>query len=147
MEYKELDRQISKILNLEEGCVFLLRLKKSDNLFEFIYPDELKGLTVPVISHCVTGKAVKHKSPFVLNNYQGEMDVIYLNCFIMKNTKTSIRKMIAYPICLAREICAVLLAVRKEYDGSDLQDFLGEDLIKIKSVVDEMLFVRLVKSA
>jgi hypothetical protein len=65
----------------------------------------------------------------------------------MNSTNKSIRKMIAYPICLAGEICAVLVVVRKEYDGSDLQNFFGEDLIKIKSVVDEMLFVRLVKLA
>jgi helix-turn-helix protein len=55
--------------------------------------------------------------------------------------------MIAYPICLAGEICAVLVVVRKECDDSDLQNFLGEDLVKIKSVVDRMIFVQLAKTA
>ena len=147
MEFTGLNRQLTRILNLEEGCVFVMKFKKSDKRLEFLYPDDLKGLTIPVLSHCVTGKAVIHKSAFVLNNFQGEMDVIYLNCLTMNSTNKSIRKMIAYPICLAGEICAVLVVVRKEYDGSDLQNFLGEDLVKIKSVVDEMLFVQLAKTA
>lgn len=147
MEFTGLDRQLNRILNLEEGCLFVMKFKKSDKRLEFLYPDDLKGLTIPVLSQCVTGKAVIHKSSFILNNFQGEMDVIYLNCLSMNDTNKSIRKMVAYPICLAGEICAVLLVVRKGYDGSDFQDFVGEDLVKIKSVVDRMVFVQLVKTA
>ena len=147
MEFTGLDRELTRVLNLEEGCVFVMKFKKSDKMLEFLYPDEVKGLKIPVLSHCVTGKAVIHKSSFVLNNFQGEMDVVYLNCLAMSSANKSIRKMIAYPICLAGEICAVLLVVRKEYDGSDPQDFLGEDLIKIKSVVDNMIYLQLVKTA
>jgi hypothetical protein len=147
MEFTGLDRQLTKILNLEEGCVFVMEFKKSDKRLEFLYPDELKGLKIPALSQCVSGKAVIKKSPIVLNNFQGEMDVIYLNCLTMNSTNKSIRKMIAYPICLAGEICAVLVVVRKECDHSDLQNFLGEDLVKIKSVVDRMIFVQLAKTA
>lgn len=147
MEFTGLDRQLSRILNLEEGCLFVMKFKKSDKRLEFLYPDELKGFTIPVLSQCVTGKAVIKKSPIILNNFQGEMDIIYLNCLTMNSTNKSIRKMVAYPICLAGEICAVLVVVRKEYGDSDLQNFLGEDLAKIKSLVDRMIVVQLVKTA
>jgi hypothetical protein len=142
MGYNGLDKLISKSLNLGEGCVFILKPRKYDNLLEFSYPDELKGFTIPVMSQSVAGKAVIHRSPIILNNFQGETDVIYLNCLTMNSTKNSIRKMIAYPVCSSGELTEVLLVVRKEYDGSDLPNFLGEDLQKIKSAVDKILTIR-----
>jgi hypothetical protein len=64
----------------------------------------------------------------------------------MEGTQSSIRKMIAYPICLGRQICAVLLVVRKDPD-TDFQNFVGEDLQKVKLAVDKMIYLQLVKSA
>jgi hypothetical protein len=65
----------------------------------------------------------------------------------MEGTEYSIGKMIAYPICLARQICTVILVVRKNQAGPNFQNFIGEDLQKIKSAVDKMIYLRLVNSA
>jgi hypothetical protein len=147
MDFTELDRELTSVLNLEEGCVFIMRLKKSEQMFEFLYPSELKGFKIPVLNHCIAGKAATHKSPFVSNNSQGEMDVADLNCKNMNRDDKSTRRTIAYPICLASQLCAVLLVVRNDHGSSDLQNFPGEDLIKIKSVVDNMIYLQLVKTA
>ena len=147
MEFTELDRELSRIFNLQEESVFILRPKKYGNQLEFIYPDDLNGLTMPLMNQSILGKTVRQKSPSILNDFQGETDVIYLNSIIMEGTQSSIRKMIAFPICLARQICAVLLVTRKDPDGSSFQDFVEEDLPKIRLAVDKMIYLQLVKSA
>lgn len=145
MEFAELDREISKTFNLQEESVFVLKPKKYYNLLEFTYPEELKGITIPLMNQSILGKAVMHKSPIIVNDFQGEADIIHLNLITMGHTQPSIRKMIVYPICLARNILAVLLVVRKDHDGSFFQNFIGEDLRKIKSAVDNMIYLQSVK--
>jgi hypothetical protein len=148
MDFTELDRELTRVLNLEEGCVFALKPKKYDNQLEFIYPDELKGLIVPFsYQGIIWDKVVMNKSPLILNDFQEEIDIIYLNSLTMEGTEYSIAKMIAYPICLARQICTVILVVRKNQAGTNFQNFIGEDLQKIKSAVDKMIYLRLVNSA
>ena len=132
MEFAELDRELSRVLNLEEGCVFLMRLKKSSQTFEFLYPDELKGSTIPVLNSCIAGKAVIYKSPFVYNNSRDEMDNADLNCQTKNGFNESTNGIIAYPIFLARQIWAVLLVVGRDHNGSDFQNFDEEDVQKIK---------------
>jgi hypothetical protein len=148
MEFAELDRELTGLLNLEQGCVFALKPKKSDNQLEFIYPNEIEGLTVPFIYQgIIWDKVIMNKSPLILNDFQGETDIIYLNSLTMEGTEYSIAKMIAYPVCLARQICIVVLVVRKNQASLDSQNFVGEDLKKIKSAVDKMIYLRLVNSA
>ena len=148
MEFTELDRELTRLFNLEQGCVFALKPNKSDNQLEFIYPDELIGLTVPFIYQgIIWDKAVMNKSPLILNDFQEEIDIIYLNSLTMEGTEYSIAKMIAYSVCLARQICTVILVVRKNQASLDSQNFVGEDLQKIKSAVDKMIYLRLVNSA
>lgn len=147
MEFTELDRQLTSVLNLEEGCVFVMRLKKSDQKFEFLYPYELKGFRIPVLKHCIAGQAATHNTPFISNNPEGERYVADLHCKNVNGSDKSTRRMIAYPISLGSQPCDVLIVIRNGHDRSDLRDFLGEDLVKIKSVVDSMIYLQLVKTA
>jgi hypothetical protein len=147
MEFTELDRQLTNALSLEEGCVFVMRLRKSIDKFEFLYPYELEGFRIPVLKHCIAGKAATRNTPFIVNNAEGESYVADLRCKNMHGSDKSTRRMIAYPISLGTQPCDVLLIVRNGNDRSDLQDFLGKDLIKIKSLVDNMIYLQLVRTA
>jgi hypothetical protein len=146
MEFAELDRELSRALNLEEGCVFLMRLNKSDKMFEFLYPHELKGSTIPVLDSCIAGKAVIYKRPFVLNNTYDEIDT-NLNCQTKDGVSESSSRIIAYSIYIARRIWAVLLVVGRHHNRSDLQDFNERDLQTIEWVLEKMIYLQLVKSA
>ncbi|HWP92440.1 MAG TPA: hypothetical protein VNN20_09620 [Thermodesulfobacteriota bacterium] len=147
MRYTQLDRLISEVLNLEEGSIFVLKKIGYDSLLAFSYPYELRGSTISIINQNLLGKALIHRSPIILNQCDEEMDSAYLRYLAMKNSDVSIKKMIAYPVCTSDEFSEVILIMRKKREGAEVKDFLGEDLVKIKKVLDSVFTARLEKPA
>lgn len=147
MRYAHLDRLISEALNLEEGSIFVLKKRGYNSLLEFSYPYELIGFTISIINQNLLGKALIHRSPIILNQCDEEMDSAYLRYLAMKSNNVSIKKMIAYPVCISDEFSEVILVMRKKKEGDQVKDFLGEDLVKIKSVLDSVFPARLEKPA
>ena len=147
MKYAQLDRLISEALSLEEGSMFILKKRGYDSLLEFSYPYELRGSIISIINQNLLGQALMHRSPIILNQCDEETDSAYLRYLIMKNNNGSIKKMIAYPVCISDEFSEVVLVMRKKKEGAQVKDFLGEDLVKIKRVLDSVFPARLAEPA
>ena len=147
MKYTQLDRLISEALDLEEGSMFILKKIGYDSLLEFSYPYELRGSTISIINQNLLGQALMHRNPIILNQCDEETDSAYLRYLIMKNNNGSIKKMIAYPVCISDELSEVILVMRKKKEGAQVKDFLGEDLVKIKRVLDSVFPARLEEPA
>jgi len=146
VDYEELDRQLSEIFQLTQGCVFLLELDKHSTLLEFSYPPKLIKNKLPVDNKTILGRAVIAKRSYISNNVEKESNFVVLNC-LMAMRAAPVQKMVTYPILSGDRVRAVLQIVRKGKTLSDSPDFVKEDLEKIKSVLDELLSLHIVKSA
>lgn len=146
IDYKELDRRISEVFGLGQNCVFTLTLDKHGTLLEFAYPPKLIKNKVPVDNKTVVGRAVIAKRPYISNNIQKESSSVILNCLMAMGT-TPVQKSITYPIVMGERVIAVIQVVRKGENISDVADFQKEDLEKIKSVLDDLFTLHVVKPA
>jgi len=146
IDYKELDRQISEMFDLPQGCVFILNLDKEGILLEFAYPPKLKKNKVPVDNKTIAGRAVIAKRSYISNNVQKESSSVFLNC-LMAMESDPVQKMITYPIIFGDKVISVLQVVRKGETLSKIPDFQKEDLEKIKSVLDDLFTLHVVKPA
>jgi len=146
IDYEELDRQLSEIFQLAQWSVFLLELDKHATLLEFSYPPKLKRNKLPVDNKTILGRAVIAKRSYISNNVEKESNFVVLNC-LMAMGAAPVQKMVTYPILSGDRVKAVLQIVRKGKTVSDLPDFVKEDLAKIKSVLDDLLSLHIVKSA
>ena len=146
IDYEELDRQISEIFNLPKGCVFMLEIDKHANLLEFTYPPKLIKNKIPVDNKTIVGRAVIAKRSYISNNVEKEGNFVVLNC-LMAMGSVPVQKMITYPILSGDRVRAVLQVARKGKTLSESPDFQKDDLEKIKTVLDDLLSLHVVKSA
>lgn len=146
IDYKELDKQITEIFKLSQGCVFMLELDKHSNLLEFAYPHKLIKNKIPVDNKTIVGRAVIAKRCYISNNVEKESNFVVLNC-LMAMGAAPVQKMITYPILSGGRVKTILQVVRKGKTLSESPDFQKEDLEKIKSVLDDLLSLHIVKSA
>lgn len=147
MNHVELDRRISKILNLEPGSIFILTPNKHCSSLHFAYPNRLNGNSVPVDNSSISGRAVIARRPYILNNVQGERGVNFLNCLTLRKGTPPIQRVIAYPVLFADGVIAVLQVTRKGDALSEAKNFYMEDVEKIQLVLDDVLSIRLAVSA
>jgi hypothetical protein len=146
IDYKELDRRISEMFNLPQGSVFVLNLDKQGVLLEFAYPPKLKKNKLPVDNKTIVGRAVIVKRPYISNNVQKESSSAFLNC-LMAMESDPVQKMITHPIVFGDKVISVLQVVRKGKNPYEIPDFQREDLEKIRSVLDDLFTLHVVKPA
>ncbi|MBI2486168.1 MAG: GAF domain-containing protein [Deltaproteobacteria bacterium] len=146
VDYEELYRQISEIFNLQKGCVFMCEVDKHANLLEFTYPPKLIKNKVPIDNKTIVGRAVIAKRSYISNNVEKESNFAVLNC-LMAMGAAPVQKMITYPILSGDKVRAVLQVARRGKTLSESPDFQKDDLGKIKSILDDLLSLHIVKSA
>lgn len=147
IDYVELDKNLSKKFNLTQESVFVLSAGKDGKLLEFVYPLWLKGTMVPIDNRSVSGRAANTGRPYISNSVQDEREFIVLAC-LMNKKGDPIQKMITCPIIFADKVIDVIQIARrglKPYESGP--DFKREDVEKMKSVIDELLALHVVKTA
>lgn len=146
-DYEQLDKELSEILNLSQGCVFVLSANKDGKLLEFVYPVRLKGTLVPVDGRSVVGRAASYKRFYLSNNIQAERDFIFLGS-LMSRKGDPIQKVITYPVIFADKVVQVIQITRRGTNLSEAgKDFTKEDVEKVKAYVEELFTLRIVESA
>jgi hypothetical protein len=134
------------VFNLPPGCVFVLTVDKDIRLLEFTYPIQLKGNMIPIDSKSIAGRAVMSRRSYISNNVPGERGFISFD-WLMARGSAPVQKMITYPVIFTEKVIAVLQVVRKGTSPSQSgPDFQKEDIEKIKSILDDILTLRVVKS-
>lgn len=147
IDYIELDRKIAGILNLTQGCVFVLTVHRDGRSLEFVYPPEFKGNVFPIDGKSIVGRTVVARRSYISNNVPQERGFILLDWF-MNRGGTPIQKEITCPVILSDKVVAVLQITRRGASLSESgPDFRREDLEKIKSVLDDFVIPHTVKSA
>ncbi|MGH7807726.1 MAG: GAF domain-containing protein [Thermodesulfobacteriota bacterium] len=146
VDYEELDRQVSELFNLPKGCVFILEVDKHGTLAEFTYPAKLIKNKVPVDNKTIVGRTVIAKRSYISNNVEKESNFIVLNC-LMAMGADPVQKLITYPILSGDRVKAVLEVARKGKTLSESPDFQKDDLGRIKSILDGLLTLHVVKTA
>lgn len=146
-DYEQLDKELSEILNLSQGCVFVLSANKDGRLLEFVYPPRLKGTMVPVDSRSIVGRTACNKRFYISNNTHAERDFIFLDS-IMSRKGDPIQKMITCPVIFADKVVQVIQVTRRGVNPSEAgKDFTKEDVEKIKTYVDKLFTLHVVESA
>ncbi len=147
IDYVELDRRISKILNLSQVCVFVFSIHRDGKSLEFIYPPQFIGNIFPIDSKSMAGRSVISRRSYVSNNVPEEKSFTILD-WLMGKGGLPIQKVVAYPIIFADKVIAVLQVTRRGLNLSESgPDFQKDSLDKIKSVLDDLLEIHVVKSA
>lgn len=138
---------MSEILNLPQGCVFVLGVHRDGNSLEFAYPPQLKGNVIPVDHKSIAGHAVISKRSYITNNFRDERGSVLFD-WLMSKGNEKIQKMITYPVIFLDKVVAVLHIIRRGSSSSEVvPDFHNGDVEKIQSILDDSLNLHLVKSA
>jgi hypothetical protein len=94
----------------------------------------------------IVGRTVIAKRSYISNNVEKESNFIVLNC-LMAMGADPVQKLITYPILSGDRVKAVLEVARKGKTLSESPDFQKDDLGKIKSILDDLLTLHVVKTA
>ncbi|HEX9665566.1 MAG TPA: GAF domain-containing protein [Thermodesulfobacteriota bacterium] len=142
IDYAQLDTQVAKDLNTQEGSLFVLVNDENGNILEFVYPTKLRGNLVPVNSKSIVGKAVASGKSYIVNDLKKEKNVIVLD-WLMRMGMEPVQKVITYPVMLGGRIIAVLMVVRRGDTLTQAPDFGQEDIERLKAILDNKFSLRL----
>lgn len=142
IDYPELEAQVARDLNTEEGSVFVLASDGTNSILEFVYPSKLRGNLVPVNSKSLIGKAVVSGKSFIVNDLKKEKNVAVLD-WLMRMGLDPVQKIITYPVMLGERIIAALVVVRRGDTLTQAPDFGQEDVDRLKSILDNKFTLRL----
>lgn len=142
IDYSELETQLAKDLNTQEGSLFVLVNDQNNNILEFIYPKKLRGNLVPVNSKSLVGKAVVLGKSYIVNDLKKEKNVAVLD-WLMRMGMDPVQKVITYPIMLGERIIAALMVVRRGDSLTQAPDFGEEDIERLKAILDKKFSLRL----
>lgn len=142
IDYSQLEIQLAKDLNTEEGSLFVLVNDVNTNILEFVYPTKLRGNLVPVNSKSLVGKAVVSGKSYIVNDLKKEKNVIVLD-WLMRMGMEPVQKVITYPVMLGERIIAALMVVRRGDTLTQAPDFGQEDIERLKAILDNKFSLRL----
>ncbi|MGB7290682.1 MAG: GAF domain-containing protein [Thermodesulfobacteriota bacterium] len=142
IDYSELEVQLVKDLNTQEGSLFVLVNDENNNILEFVYPLKLRGNLVPLNTKSLVGKAVVSGKSFIVNDLKKEKNVMVLD-WLMRMGMEPVQKVITYPIMLGERIIAALMVVRRGDALTQAPDFGQEDLERLKGLLDNKFSLRL----
>ena len=142
IDYAQLDTEVAKGLNTQEGSLFVLVNDESNNILEFVYPAKLRGNLVPVNSKSLVGKAVVTGKSSIVNDLKKEKNVILLD-WLLRMGMEPVQKVIAYPVMLGERIIAALMVVRRGDALTQPPDFGQEDIERLKGLIDNKFSLRL----
>jgi hypothetical protein len=142
IDYSELETQLAKDLNTQQGSLFVLVNDQNNNILEFVYPTKLRGNLVPVNSKSLVGKVVVLGKSYVVNDLKKEKNVAVLD-WLMRMGMNPVQKVIAYPVLLGERIIAALMVVRRGDSLTQAADFGQEDVERLKAILDNKFSLRL----
>jgi GAF domain len=142
IDYSQLEVQLAKDLNTQEGSLFVLVNDENNNILEFVYPTKLRGNLVPLNTKSLVGKAVVSGKSFIVNDLKKEKNVMVLD-WLMRMGMEPVQKVITYPITLGERIIAALMVVRRGDALTQAPDFGEEDLERLKGLLDNKFSLRL----
>lgn len=142
IDYSELEVQLVKDLNTQEGSLFVLVNDENNNILEFVYPLKLRGNLVPLNTKSLVGKAVVSGKSFIVNDLKKEKNVMVLD-WLMRMGMEPVQKVITYPVMLGERIIAALMVVRRGDALTQAPDFGQEDLERLKGLLDNKFSLRL----
>ncbi len=142
IDYSELEIQLARDLNTQEGSLFVLVNDENNNILEFVYPTKLRGNLVPVNSKSLVGKAVVTKKSSIVNDLKKEKNVVVLD-WLLRMGMEPVQKVITYPLMLGERIVAALMVVRRGDALTQAPDFSQEDIERLKSLLDNKFSIRL----
>ena len=142
IDYSELESQLTRDLNTEEGSLFVLVNDQNNNIMEFVYPTRLRGNLVPVNTKSLIGKAVVSGKSFIVNDLKKEKNVAVLD-WLLRMGMEPVQKVITYPVMLGERIVAGLMVVRRGDSLTQPPDFGDEDLERLKAILDKKFSLRL----
>jgi hypothetical protein len=95
----------------------------------------------------MAGRSVIARRSYISNNIPEEKSFTILD-WLMGKGGLPIQKVVAYPVIFADKVIAVLQVTRRGLNLSESgPDFQKDSLDKIKSVLDDLLEIHVVKSA
>ncbi len=142
IDYSQLEVQLAKDLNTQEGSLFVLVNDENNNILEFVYPAKLRGNMVPLNTKSLVGKAVVSGKSFIVNDLKKEKNTMVLD-WLMRMGMEPVQKVITYPVMLGERIIAALMVVRRGDALTQAPDFGQEDLERLKSLLDNKFSLRL----
>lgn len=142
IDYSQLEVQLAKDLNTQEGSLFVLVNDENNNILEFVYPAKLRGNLVPLNTKSLIGKAVLSGKSAIVNDLKKEKNVMVLD-WLMRMGMDPVQKVITYPVMLGERIIAALMVVRRGDTLTQSPDFGQEDLERLKGLVDKKFTLRI----
>jgi hypothetical protein len=142
IDYSQLEVQLAKDLNTQEGSLFVLVNDENNNILEFVYPAKLRGNLVPLNTKSLVGKAVVSGKSFIVNDLKKEKNVMVLD-WLMRMGMEPVQKVITYPVMLGERIIAALMVVRRGDVLTQPPDFGEEDLERLKGLLDNKFSLRI----
>jgi hypothetical protein len=142
IDYSQLEVQLTKDLNTQEGSLFVLVNDENNNILEFVYPATLRGNLVPLNTKSLVGKAVVSGKSFIVNDLKKEKNLMVLD-WLMRMGLEPVQKVITYPIKVGERIIAALMVVRRGDALTQAPDFGEEDLERLKGLLDNKFSLRL----
>ncbi len=142
IDYSQLEVQLAKDLNTQEGSLFVLVNDENNKILEFVYPAKLRGNLVPLNTKSLVGKAVVSGKSFIVNDLKKEKNTMVLD-WLMRMGMEPVQKVITYPVMLGERIIAALMVVRRGDALTQAPDFGNEDLERLKSLLDNKFSLRL----
>lgn len=142
IDYSQLDTQVAKDLNTQEGSLFVLVNDENNKILEFVYPTKLRGNLVPLNSKSLVGKAVVTGKSSIVNDLKKEKNVVALD-WLLRMGMEPVQKVITYPLMLGERIVAALMVVRRGDALTQAPDFSQEDIERLKSLLDNKFSLRL----
>lgn len=142
IDYSDLEAQVTKNLNTQEGSLFVLVNDQSNNILEFVYPTKLRGNLVPVNSKSLVGKVVVLGKFNIVNDLKKEKNLVVLD-WLMRMGMDPVQKVIAYPVTLGGRIIAALMVVRRGDSLTQAPDFGEDDIERLKAILDKKFSLRL----
>ena len=142
IDYSQLEVQLAKDLNTQEGSLFVLVNDENNKILEFVYPAKLRGNLVPLNTKSLVGKAVVSGKSFIVNDLKKEKNTMVLD-WLMRMGMEPVQKVITFPVMLGERIIAALMVVRRGDALTQAPDFGQEDLERLKSLLDNKFSLRL----
>ena len=142
IDYSQLEVQVAKDLNTQDGSLFVLVNDENNNILEFVYPAKLRGNLVPLNTKRLVGKAVVSGKSFIVNDLKKEKNVMVLD-WLMRLGMEPVQKVITHPVMLGERITAALIVVRRGDALTQAPDFGQEDLERLKGLVDNKFTLRI----
>jgi hypothetical protein len=140
-DYLQLEAQVTKDLNTQQGSLFILVNDENSAVLQFVYPTKLRGNLVPVNSRSLVGKAVVSGKSYIVNDVKKEKNVVVLD-WLMRMGMEPVQKVITYPVMLRERIIAALMVVRRGDTLTQAPDFGDEDVDRLKKILDDNLSLR-----